>query len=49
MVHDPRPDDFYARDRPEPVPRAAKAVPERIERRHFREARITGYRLLDAA
>jgi transposase InsO family protein len=40
-----RPDDFYGRDRPEAVPKNAKVVPLQIERRHFAEARVTGFRL----
>ncbi len=44
-----RPDDVYARDRPEPVPRTAKTPPASIERRHFAEARVTGFRLPKAA
>jgi hypothetical protein len=34
---------------PEHVPKNAKAVPINIERRFFDEAKITGYRLRDAA
>ena len=44
-----RPDDFYCRDRPEPVARNAKVLPLQIERRYFADARLTGYRLPKAA
>lgn len=44
-----RPVDFYCRDTPEPVARDAKVVPINIERRHFAETRVTGFRLRDAA
>ncbi len=44
-----RPDDWYARDLPEPVPHNAKVVPLEIERRCFAEARVTGFRLPRAA
>jgi len=44
-----RPDDCYARDLPEPVPRNAKVVPLEIERRYFEETRVTGFRLPRAA
>jgi transposase InsO family protein len=44
-----RPDDFYHRDIPEPVPKDAKTVPKNIETRFFKETRITGFRLKDAA
>ncbi|MEE8408255.1 MAG: DDE-type integrase/transposase/recombinase, partial [Myxococcota bacterium] len=44
-----RPDDFYRRDLPEHVPRTAKRALPRIERRHFAEARVTGFRLPRAA
>ena len=44
-----RPDDFYQRDRPDPVSRSAKVVPLNIERRHFPEAHVTGFRLRAAA
>ena len=43
------PNDFYRRDYPEPVPPNAKIIPLNIERRVFKETRITGYRLKDAA
>ncbi len=39
------PNDVYARDLPELVPRSAKTLPPKIERRHFAEARVTGFRL----
>ena len=44
-----RPNDVYARDLPEPVPRDAKVVPLKVERRHFAQARVTGFRLPKAA
>jgi transposase InsO family protein len=44
-----RPDDVYGRDLPEPIPRTAKSVPPRIERRVFSETRVTGFRLPRAA
>ncbi len=44
-----RPTDVYCRDLPEHVPRDAKCPPARIERRHFAEARVTGFRLPRAA
>ncbi len=44
-----RPDDVFRRDLPEHVPRTAKTAPARIERRHFAEARVTGFRLPKAA
>ena len=44
-----RPDDFYGRDLPELVAHDAKVVPATIERRHFAEARVTGFRLPRAA
>ena len=43
------PDDFYRRDRPDPVDRDAKVVPLNIERRTFSEVGVTGFRLRDAA
>jgi len=44
-----RPNDYYCRDIPEPVARDAKTVPLNIEKRLFKETRITGYRLKNAA
>ena len=44
-----RPDDFYRRDRPEPVARDAKVVPLNVEQQRFAAVRITGFRLPDAA
>jgi len=44
-----RPDDYYARDIPEAVPKDAKTVPTNIERKVFKQTRIVGYRLKDAA
>ena len=44
-----RPADFYCRDQPEPVEQDAKVVPLNIERRSFRETRVTGFRLPKAA
>ena len=44
-----RPDDYYARDIPEPVPKDAKSVPANIERKVFEETGIVGFRLKDAA
>jgi transposase InsO family protein len=44
-----RPDDFYYDRKPEKPKRDAKAVPGNIERRIFRETRLTAYRLKNAA
>ncbi len=44
-----RPDDVYRRDLPESIARNAKVVPHKIERHHFPEARVTGFRLPKAA
>ena len=44
-----RPDDYYRRDIPEPIPKDAKTVPLNIEKRKFKDTRITGYRLKQAA
>jgi transposase InsO family protein len=44
-----RPDDVYYNKKPERPQRSAKAVPANIEQHLFRETRVTGYRLKDAA
>jgi len=44
-----RPADFYRRETPEPVAKDAKVVPLNIERRHFVQTRVTGFRLREAA
>ena len=44
-----RPSDVYSRQMPEVVAKDAKVVPLNIERRHFAETRVTGFRLRDAA
>lgn len=44
-----RPDDVYLESEFEPVSRSAKIVPLNIEKRRFRETRITAYRLKNAA
>ena len=44
-----RPDDVYYEKKPEKPKRDAKTVPCNIEQRLFRETRITGYRLKEAA
>jgi len=44
-----RPNDFYCRDVPESVRRDAKVVPLEIERRHFAETKVMGYRSSKAA
>jgi hypothetical protein len=44
-----RPADVYGRDQPEALAKNAKVVPLNIERRHFAETRVTGFRLRDAA
>jgi len=44
-----RPDDVYCRDLPEPVDHDAKVLPLNIEKRHFAETRVTGFRLPRAA
>jgi len=44
-----RPDDVYYNNTPERPRRSAKTVPTNIEQHLFRETRITGYRLKDAA
>ena len=43
------PNDFYCRDRPEPVDHRAKVVPLDIQRRWFAEAGVTGFLLARAA
>ena len=42
-------DDFYQRERPEPVPPHAKLLPPCIEERRFADVRVTGFRMRDAA
>jgi len=42
------PDLIHAGQEWSPPARTAKAVPACIERRFFREARVTGFRLADA-
>jgi transposase InsO family protein len=44
-----RPDDIYCARKLEKPDRDAKTIPENIERRLFRETRITGYRLKHVA
>jgi hypothetical protein len=44
-----RPDDVYYNKKPEKPQRSAKAVPTNIEQRLFRETRVAGYRLKNAA
>lgn len=44
-----RPDDVFYNRKPEKPSRDAKTVPYHIERHRFKETRITGYRLTDAA
>ena len=44
-----QPDDVYYEKNPEKPKRDAKTVPCKIEQRFFRETRITGYRLKEAA
>jgi len=44
-----RPDDVYYNKKPERPQRSAKTVPTNIEQHLFRETRVTGYRLKDAA
>ena len=44
-----RPDDVYYQKEPEKPKRGAKTVPYNIEQHFFRETRITGYRLKEAA
>ena len=44
-----RPDDYYQRNLPEPVSHGAKTIPPNIEQKVFRETRVVGYRLKEAA
>ena len=44
-----RPDDIYYDRKPDKPDRSAKTIPKNIERRLFRERRVTGYRLKDVA
>ena len=44
-----RPEDVYSGRKIEKPARDAKTVPSNIERRYFKDTRITGYRLKDAA
>ena len=44
-----RPDDYYRRDIPEPVPKTSKTVQNNIETRLFKETKVVGYKLKDAA
>ena len=44
-----RPDDVYYDKKPKKPKRDSKTVPRNIERRLFREMRITGYRLKSVA
>lgn len=39
------PENFYCRDLPEMPKKDAKVVPSNIERRYFKETRITGFRI----
>jgi len=44
-----RPDDIYYDRKPDKPDRSAKTIPKNIERRLFRETRVTGYRLKNVA
>ena len=44
-----RPDDVYYNRKPTKPDRDSKTVPHHIERHRFKETRVTGYRLTDAA